>query len=125
SGKLIHVGFQVVSAREAITADVRLILAGQPQPVREGSGTLEQVESTVKVHAMPDKLPPHVAVDVSNMQLGTVLQLSAIAAGEDYEFASLPETVIAVLHSNARGVAERAEEAAERSEEPVEDAAGE
>jgi large subunit ribosomal protein L25 len=41
SGKLLHVGFQRLSARDPITADVRLTLVGQPRDVQIGIGTLE------------------------------------------------------------------------------------
>jgi large subunit ribosomal protein L25 len=113
SGKLIHVGFQALSAREAVTVDVRLILQGEPEAVRHGTGTLEQTESAVKVRAMPDKLPAHVTVDTSEMQLGDVLHMSAVAISPDYEFVTTPDTVIAVLHGTKRSVAEREEELAE------------
>src|SRR5579872_421840 len=73
SGKLLHVGFQRLSARDPITAEVRLVLVGQPQDVRTGAGTLEQVVSTVQVRAVPDKLPRSIEVDTSGMEVGSVL----------------------------------------------------
>jgi len=116
SGKLLHVGFQRLSARDPITADVRLTLVGQPQDVRSGIGTVEQVVSTVQVRAVPDRLPPFIEIDTSGMEVGSVLHLSAVPANANYEMVTPPETVVAVLQTVRGAVAQ--EEKAEAAVEP-------
>jgi large subunit ribosomal protein L25 len=113
--KLIHVGFQGVSAKIAITADVRVLLVGRPEEVRTGACRLEQVAATVQVRAQPDSLPAHIELDVSAMEMGSVLRVSDIETGRGYEVVSPAEVVVAVLHSMTR-VAPVTEEAAEPAE---------
>lgn len=115
TGQIIHVGFQRLSSLEPITADVRLTLVGLPDDVRIGAGTLGQELTTVQVRATPDKLPDHIEVDVSEMQVGTVLHLADVPAHKDYVLVTPPETVIAILQL-LRGVA-----APEAAAEPVPD----
>lgn len=110
--KIIHVGFQGVSAKIAITAEVRVSLAGRPEEVRTGVCRVEQVAPTVLVHARPDTLPAQIELDISAMVMGSVLRVSDLVVGSGCEVVSPPETVVVVLHSMTR-VAPQTEEAEE------------
>ncbi len=114
SRKVIHVGFQRVSAADPITAEVRVILTGEPYDVKVGAGFLEQLLTTVLVRAVPDKLPEQVMVDTTEMEVGSVLTASALAAGREYAVVTPGDAVVAVLHSMTRG--------GEKTEEVVEEA---
>jgi large subunit ribosomal protein L25 len=109
--KIIHVGFQRVSASDPITAEVRVVLTGEPNDVKIGVGFLEQLQSKVQIRAVPDKLPEHVEVDTTNMVVGSVLTAASLAVGKAYTVVTAPETVIAVLHSMTRGGAKEDEPA--------------
>jgi large subunit ribosomal protein L25 len=99
SRRITHVGFQGLSSTATITADVRLTLVGEPNDVKIGMASLEQLIFTVQVRAVPDKLPAHIEIDSSEMHIGSVLHLSDFPAHEGYEIAMPPETVVAVLHT--------------------------
>jgi large subunit ribosomal protein L25 len=99
SRRIMHVGFQGLSSKVAITADVRLTLVGIPNDVKIGMASLEQLLFTVPVRAMPDKLPAHIEIDSTEMHIGSVLHLSDFPAHDGYEIAMPPETVVAVLHT--------------------------
>lgn len=116
SGKVIHVGFQRVSTQDPITAEVRVHLVGEPDDVRIGAGFVEQLLSTVSIRALPDRLPKTVEVDVTHMQVGSVLLASAVAEGREYALVTPADTVVAVCHSMTRG-GDKMEE--ESEEEPV------
>jgi large subunit ribosomal protein L25 len=98
SGNLLHVGFQRLSTREPITAEVRLTLIGEPEEVRTKVGTLEQVASTVQVRALPDKLPANIEVDTSAMLIGGAMHLADLPVNPNYEIVTAGDTVIAVVH---------------------------
>jgi large subunit ribosomal protein L25 len=119
SGKLLHVGFQRLSTREPITAEVRLNLTGEPEEVRTKVGTLEQVASTVLVRALPDKLPASIEVDASAMLIGTALHLSDLPVNPDYEIVTAADTVIAVVHLLRGAPAEEEAEAAAEAAQPA------
>jgi large subunit ribosomal protein L25 len=121
SGRLLHVGFAAISAREPVTAEVRVALVGEPVGVRTGTAVLEHETSTVLVRALPDKLPTHINLDVSSMDVGDVLHVSDIVPSQDYQILTPPDTVTAVVHIVRAAVAEKEEMEAEEIAEPEEE----
>jgi large subunit ribosomal protein L25 len=94
-GQLIHLDLQEVKLDVAIEAEVTIELLGTEDApgVKEG-GVLEHVTREVTVEALPTAIPESIAADVSGMEIGDTLQLSALTAPEGVEF-SLGEGVAA------------------------------
>ena len=92
-GELIHLDLQEVKLDVAIEAEVTIELLGTEDApgVKEG-GVLEHVTREVTVEALPTEIPESIAADVSGMEIGDTLQLSALTAPEGVEF-SLGEGV--------------------------------
>jgi large subunit ribosomal protein L25 len=86
-GDLIHLDLQEVKLDEAIQAEVTIELLGTEDApgVKEG-GVLEHVTREVTVEALPTEIPESIAADVSGMDIGDTLQLSALTAPEGVEF---------------------------------------
>jgi large subunit ribosomal protein L25 len=87
-GQLIHLDLLEVKLDEAIEADVAIELLGvEDAPgVKEG-GVLEHVTHQITIEALPTEIPDSIAADVSGMDIGDTLQLSAVDAPEGVEFA--------------------------------------
>lgn len=85
---LLHLDFQEVKLDVAIEAEVPFELLGidDAPGVKEG-GVLEHVTHQVTVEALPTEIPDSIPVDVSGMEIGDTLQLSAVVAPENVEFA--------------------------------------
>ncbi len=86
-GNLIHIDLQEVNLDEEIQADVAIeILGAEEAPgVKEG-GVLEHVTHEVTITALPTAIPESIPADVSGMEIGDTLQLSALIAPEGVEF---------------------------------------
>jgi large subunit ribosomal protein L25 len=86
-GNLIHLDLQEVKLDVAIQAEVQIELLGTEDApgVKEG-GVLEHVTREVTVEALPTAIPESIAADVSGMEIGDTLQLSALVAPEGVEF---------------------------------------
>jgi large subunit ribosomal protein L25 len=86
-GDLIHLDLQEVKLDVAIQAEVMIELLGTEDApgVKEG-GVLEHVTREVTVEALPTAIPENIAADVSGMEIGDTLQLSALVAPEGVEF---------------------------------------
>jgi large subunit ribosomal protein L25 len=86
-GNLIHLDLQEVKLDVAIQAEVQIELLGTDDApgVKEG-GVLEHVTREVTVEALPTAIPESIAADVSGMEIGDTLQLSALVAPEGVEF---------------------------------------
>lgn len=123
-GHLLHVAFQRISEREPVTADVPVVLTGEPEAVRNNLGVLTQQADVVQVRATPDKLPAHLEVDASALEIGHTLTVADLPTSPDYEIVSAPDTVLASL-TVVRVVAEEVvEEEVEEEEEAAEKTAG-
>ena len=104
--KILSIGMVALSARKPITAPVPVILHGEPAPVKEGIGVLDQENQTVEVKALPDKLPANLVIDVSGLELHGKVQVSDIPTNPDYEIVTAADTMIAVVHTVRAAVTE-------------------
>ncbi|MDX6580919.1 MAG: large subunit ribosomal protein [Solirubrobacterales bacterium] len=86
-GNLTHLDLQEVDLLEEIQADVTIELIGaEDSPgVKEG-GVLEHVTHEIPITALPTAIPESIPADVSGMEIGDTLQLSALIAPEGVEF---------------------------------------
>jgi large subunit ribosomal protein L25 len=86
-GHLIHLDLQQVDLLEEIQAEVAIELVGSEDApgVNEG-GVLEHVTHEVTISALPTAIPESIPADVSGMDIGDTLQLSALIAPEGVEF---------------------------------------
>ncbi len=81
-----------ISEGTKLVVEVPIVLKGQAIGVKEG-GTLQQSISKVKVKCLPDKIPAHFEIDISNLKIGKAIHISDIQS-EGLEFELSPETVI-------------------------------
>ena len=86
-GNLVHLDLQEVKLDEEIQAEVAIELIGTEEApgVKEG-GVLEHVTHEVTISALPTAIPESIPADVSGMDIGDTLQLSALTAPEGVEF---------------------------------------
>jgi large subunit ribosomal protein L25 len=98
--QLIHIDFHQVSLDTAITAMVPVELEGTTDApgVKEG-GVLEHVTREVEVEALPTEIPEVLIADVSEMDIGDTLPLTAVVAPEGVKFTAeeLEDVTIATL----------------------------
>jgi large subunit ribosomal protein L25 len=80
-GQLLHLDLLEVKLDEAIQSDVPIELEGGDEApgVKEG-GVLEHVGREITVEALPTEIPERISVDVSEMEIGDTIQLSAVSA---------------------------------------------
>ena len=98
-GETVHIDLLRVNLNEAINAVVPLELLGtEDSPgVKEG-GILEQITRELNVEALPTAIPESITYDVSEMQIGETIVLSALSAPEGVTLLDDPEeTVVATL----------------------------
>ncbi len=98
-GETVHIDLLRVNLNEAINAVVPLELLGTEDApgVKEG-GILEQPTRELNVEALPTAIPESISFDVSEMQIGETIILSAIAVPEGVTLLDdLEETVVATL----------------------------
>ncbi len=98
--QLIHIDFHEVRLDTAITAMVPVELEGTTDaPGAKEGGVLEHVTREVEVEALPTEIPEVLIADVSEMDIGDTLPLTAVVAPEGVRFTAeeLEEVTIATL----------------------------
>ncbi|HBT47452.1 MAG TPA: 50S ribosomal protein L25 [Peptococcaceae bacterium] len=112
-GELIHIDFFQVPAGEKITANVPVVLEGEPRGVKVG-GILQHGLDEVEVECLPEDLPEAITVDVSGLDIGDSLKVADITPPPGVTLLSEPTSLIATVVT-VRGA--EAEEAAEETQE--------
>ncbi len=97
TGDLLHIDLLRVdlSQRIAATVVVELINAEDAPGIR-GGGVLEQVTREINIEALPNEIPDVIELDVSNVEVGDTVYLSALKAPAGVALLDdLEETVLA------------------------------
>jgi large subunit ribosomal protein L25 len=126
-----HVDFIQVNLDEAITVSVPLRLEGEAEAVARDGGLVDPSVDSIEVQTTPRNIPAEFVVDVSDMQMDTVIRLSDIPMPSGVTATGDPDMpIVTVLTMRAEVAeieaadAEVAEEQAE-GEAPAEAAEGE
>jgi len=116
---LIHIDFLRIQKGVVVDVEIPVHLTGIPAGVKMEGGTLEQIIHELPVRCIPSKIPESFEVDVSALEVGDSLHVSAIEVPEDVE------VTIDVERTLCSVAAQRAEEVVEVEEEDLELAEGE
>jgi large subunit ribosomal protein L25 len=96
-GDLLHVDFQEISATEEIEISVHIITTGESIGVKRDKGILQFGIREIEIECLPDKIPGHVTVDVSNLLIGQTIHVSDLELGEGIRVITDPgELIVAV-----------------------------
>ena len=126
---LLHVDFVRVEATQMVTADVHVILSGDPPGVLDLGGTLVQPLQALQIESLPMNMPASIELDVSGLDdFEKSLRVSDIPTSPEVTILNDPEEMIARVQpprveEEEPGVAEEEEvegeevEAAEGAEE--------
>ncbi|MDX2177721.1 MAG: 50S ribosomal protein L25 [Candidatus Sumerlaeia bacterium] len=97
SQRIIHVDLLRVNLNEAITLPVPVSGIGVPYGVRNDGGMLEQVLRTVTITCLPEKMPPHIDVDLTNMLVGQSVHVYDLPKLEGVTYAHPEQVIFACL----------------------------
>ena len=75
---VLHVDFLQVNLDEEITVAIPLRLEGEAAAVMSGGGLVDPSVDTIEVVTTPRSIPPEFVVDISAMEMDTVIRLSDI-----------------------------------------------
>lgn len=111
SGDPIHVDFLAVSMTEKTTAEVTIILVGDPEAASAGHGILLQGANNIEIECLPGDLIPSLEVDVTNLELNSAIFVGDLRVPDGITILSDPQEMVAHV------VPERLPEELEEEEE--------
>lgn len=122
TGQLIHVDFYQVNKTEKMSADIPIYLTGESPAGKSKINMLEQVMNNIQIEALPEEMPPHIEVDISNLEdAGDAIFVKDLILGDDVATTADPEQIVVkITRIKAiveEGIAAPAAEEAEAGEE--------
>lgn len=110
-GHVMHADFVRVVAGQKLTAIVPVHFIGEEAPIKKG-GEVSHVTSELEVSCLPKDLPEFIEVDVSALEIGSIVHLSDLKAPKGVEFVALAHgTDLAIANVHAPRVAPTEDEA--------------
>ncbi|HLI30640.1 MAG TPA: 50S ribosomal protein L25/general stress protein Ctc [Terriglobia bacterium] len=94
-GSLLHVDFVRVTSNTRVRVKVPIHVTGEPQGVKLQGGIFEFVLREVEMECLPDDIPEHLTVDVSELTIGRNLRVSDLQAGPNVKVLTDPNRVVA------------------------------
>jgi large subunit ribosomal protein L25 len=94
-GNLLHVDLKRIDITKRIRVAVPVLTHGEPIGVKTQDGLLEIVTRAVEIECLPDEIPEHFTLDVSELLIGQSKRASDIKITESMKLMSSPDTVIA------------------------------
>jgi large subunit ribosomal protein L25 len=115
NGSLVHVDFLTVNMNEKIHSTVTIYIHGEDEVINKG-GILQAGAKEIEVSCMPQDLPEHLTVDVSELEIGHKIVAGDLQVPQGVEMISDPDTVIATVLVPSRASIETQEESEEQAE---------
>jgi large subunit ribosomal protein L25 len=111
-GELLHTDFFEVSMLEAVTVTVPVIAVGEAIGVKRDGGVLQHIVREIEIESLPDKIPGHIDVDISGLEVGASVHVSDLKVPEGVKILNSPDEVIVnVAEARKEEVAPAAAEA--------------
>ena len=109
-GTLLHADFKRIDLTRRLRVVVPVHTQGEPKGVKQQGGLLEIVTRSVEIECLPDDIPEHFTIDVTELMLGQNRRAGDIPLAGSVKLVSSPDSVIGHV------VALRQEEAAAPAE---------
>lgn len=122
--EFLNIDFQKIHPGEVLHVKIPIITHGTPEGLKMG-GILDHIRYEVDVRGSVEKLPLHVDIDISHLELGDAIRIRDLKFEEGIEVVDPPQAVIVTIASPRRVEEVAAEEGAEEEGEVEEAAEGE
>ena len=109
SDKILHVDFYEIKEDKEVTMEVPVKITGTSPGVL-GGGVLRVNQRKLKLKALPKNLPDYVYIDISNLEIGNKMYITALDSSK-YKFLHPDNTVVCQVRIS-RAAMKAAQEAA-------------
>ena len=95
-GKLLHIDLKRIAMNKTMRVSVPVQLVGTPVGVKTGGGILGQVLHEVEIECLPNNIPSHIDIDVTDLELNGAIHISDLPHSDNIKF--LGEETALVAH---------------------------
>lgn len=93
-GELIHADFFEVSLTEEVRVTVHITIVGESIGVKRDGGILQYLLREIEVECLPDRIPGHIEVDISGLEIGQSIHVRDLKLGEGIKVLTDPDEVV-------------------------------
>src|SRR5579864_5354840 len=94
-GNLLHVDLKRIDLSKRIRVSVPVLSEGEAKGVKQQDGLLELVTREIEIECLPNEIPEHFTVDVTELMIGQSKRASDIPLSGSLKLISPPDAVIA------------------------------
>ncbi|MCL5005730.1 MAG: 50S ribosomal protein L25 [Acidobacteria bacterium] len=94
-GSLLHVDMVRIARDAKLRVRVPIQVTGEPKGVKVQGGLFEFILREVEVECLPDDIPEHITIDVTEMLIGRNLRVSDLPVAEKVKVLAEPARVVA------------------------------
>lgn len=95
--EIVHFDLQGIIEGQLIHVEAPIILTGIAKGVTIGGGILEHMAHKVSIECLPNALPEHIEVDVTNLEVGASIHVRDLKV-PGVKFLTAPDVVVVVVH---------------------------
>jgi large subunit ribosomal protein L25 len=92
---LLHVDLKRIDLNARLRVFIPVLTEGDPKGVKQQGGLLELVTREVEVECLPDEIPEHFTVNVTELMIGQNIRAADVALAGSMKLMSSPDSVIA------------------------------
>jgi large subunit ribosomal protein L25 len=92
---LLHADLKRIDLTKKLIVKVSVLVTGEPKGVKLQGGLLELIVREVEVECLPDEIPEHFTVDVTELMIGQNKRASDLEMPESIKLISAPDAVVA------------------------------
>jgi large subunit ribosomal protein L25 len=94
NGELLHADFFEVSLKEKVRVAVHITLTGEPIGIKRDKGILQYGTREIEVECLPDDIPGHLDLDISEMEIGDSRHVMEIDIPKGVTLLSDPDDLV-------------------------------
>ncbi len=94
--RVSHIDLIIIHADEKIRIDVPVKLVGTASGVKDG-GVMDFSLHKLSIEVLPDSIPEHIELDITNLKIGHSLHVSDLPANADYTVSTDSHAVIVTI----------------------------
>ncbi len=91
---LLHVDLKRIDLTKRIRVKVGMHVIGEPKGVKLQGGLHELITREIEIDCLPDDIPEHFVIDVSELMIGDAIRAGDVKLGDNVKLVSPPEAVI-------------------------------
>ncbi len=100
--ELLHVDLVLIAMDKEIRVTVPFILIGEAVGVKAEGGFVDFVTREIEIECLPKAIPENIEVDITDLHLHQSIKVEDISPPEGAKWIDDPETVIAMIHAQAK-----------------------